>query len=95
MTEVEEGLYQITFNEVDEYDNYTLKFAVNGAWTHNFGGSIAVPGVENEAVYNGGDITVDLTGYELSNVTITLDLRNFDMATGTGATFTVNAEPIA
>ena len=45
--------------------------------------------LRSEAVYNGQDnITVDVP-YELADVTIVLDLTNFDYATKTGATFTI------
>ena len=37
MSKVADGVYEITFNDVDEDLNYQIKFAVNGGWANNFG----------------------------------------------------------
>ncbi len=97
MTETSEGVYEITFEDVEAYDNYQVKFAANGSWAENWGGTYAGSGVETDAAYNSDNIVV-VVPYELADVTLKLDLTNFDYATKTGAKFTVtvvdaNAEP--
>ena len=53
------------------------------------GGIYGGSGVESEAAYNSNDnITIDVP-YELADVTLRLDLSNYDHTTKTGATFTV------
>ena len=89
MTETSTGVYEITYTDMDQFENYQVKFAANGSWAVNWGGVYAGSGVETDAVFNGQDnITFDVP-YELANVTIKLDIRNFDYATKTGAKFTI------
>ena len=89
MTEVAPKVYEITYTDLDEFDNYQVKFAANGSWAANWGGTYAGSDVVSEAVFNTNDnITVDVP-YELADVTLRLDLTNFDYATKQGATFTV------
>ena len=69
------------------FSNYEVKFAANGSWADSWGlpdGQSVVSGVEMEAKYNGDNITVDVP-YELADVTLKLDLSNFDYATKSGA----------
>ncbi len=89
MTEVSENVYQITYSNLDPYPEYTFKFAANGSWADSWGGTLAELGVATPADYNGQNIIVDTTAYDLAEVTITLDLTNFDYTTKSGATFTV------
>jgi hypothetical protein len=90
MTEVAPNVYTITYKNVPEFDNYQVKFAANGSWNENWGGVYEGSGVVSTAVYNGQDnITVEVP-YELADVTITLDLTNFNYATKEGATFKVD-----
>ncbi len=92
MTEITDRVYTITYEDVEEYDCYQVKFAANGSWNDNWGGIYEGSGIESEAIYNSSDnITVDVP-YELANVTVTLDLTNFDYVTKTGAKFTVTVE---
>ena len=89
MTEVSEGVYEITYTEMEEFDNYQVKFAANGSWAVNWGGVYEGSGIASAAVFNGQDnITFDVP-YEMADVTIRLDLTAFDYATKEGATFTV------
>ena len=98
MTEVSDKVYEITFNNVAEYDNYQVKFAANGAWTDSWGGAeenfSPVSGEEFDAVYNGQNLIVNVP-YELADVTLTLDLTNFDYATKTGAKATVTITDVS
>lgn len=92
MTKIEDGVWEITFHNVPDGFERQVKFALDGAWTHNFGG---VFDEENEefdewldAVYNGGNITFDTD--DDCDITIQLDLRDFDFATKTGAKFKIS-----
>ena len=89
MTEVSSGVYEITYTDIDEFDNYQVKFAANGSWSDIWGGVYQGSGIESDAVYNSSDnITIEVP-YELADVTLRLDLNNFDYATKQGAKFTV------
>ena len=89
MTEVSPRVYEITYTDLDAFDNYQVKFAANGSWAANWGGIYGGSGVESEAAYNSNDnITIEVP-YELADVTLRLDLTNFDYATKQGAKFTV------
>ena len=91
MTEVEPNVYEITYTDLEEFDNYEVKFAANGSWQPaNWGGTYEGSGVESEAVFsnNPANITVEVP-YELADVTLRLDLTNFDYASKSGAKFTV------
>ena len=88
MTEVEPKVYEITYTNLEKDLYCEFKFAINSSWTDNFGGTFSASGVETNAVYNGS--TMSFTApYELTDVTIRLDLSSFDYATKEGATFTV------
>ncbi|MGN0549015.1 MAG: hypothetical protein ACI4IM_05405 [Acutalibacteraceae bacterium] len=96
MTEIEPKVYEITYTKLEKYEpyyntkinNYEFKFAINSSWNDSFGGTYSASGVESEATYNGSNITFTAP-YELTDVTIRLDLSGFDFATKSGATFTV------
>lgn len=89
MTEISDNVYQITYYDVESSNNYQLRFAANGSWAVNWGGTYAGSGVKSDAVWNGNNnITVDVP-YDLADVTLTLDLTNFNLATKKGAKFTV------
>ena len=81
-----QGIYKISYNDVPA-GTYEFKFAADQAWTHSWGGTFTEFGVATDAPYNGGNISFTLT--ETAMVTLTLDLTNFDLATG-GAKFTVS-----
>ena len=92
MTEVSKKVYEITFKNVTKFDNYQVKFAANGGWTDSWGGAAEnftpESGVEFDAAYNGENLTVNVP-YEFADVTLKLDLTNFDYATKLGAKATV------
>ncbi len=92
MTEISEDVYQITYTNIEASDNYQFKFAANGSWVDNWGGVFEGSGVATEAKYNSASNITFATTYELSNVTITLDLTNFNYSTKTGAMFAVTIE---
>ena len=92
MTEVSDKVYEITFKNVTKFDNYQVKFAANGKWTDSWGAAAEnftpESGVEFDAAYNGENLTVNVP-YEFADVTLKLDLTNFDYATKLGAKATV------
>ena len=90
MTKVSDGIFEITFNEVPAGTGRQVKFAIDGTWARNFGGSFAAFGEETAAVYDGGNIAFDTTA-DLPKITIRLDLTGFVFATKTGAKFTISA----
>ncbi len=84
MTEVSEGVYEITFEECDTNTEYQFKFAANGGWDINWG--LATDVVYNtpmEAAYN---------GEEYFDVTLRLDITGWDTIKKTGAKITVAIE---
>ena len=94
MTEVAEDVWEIEFEEVPDGFERQIKFAIDGAWTHNFGGAFGAwthnfggafveSGVQTDAVYNGDNITFDTD--DVCNITVRLDLTNFDFTTKEGA----------
>ena len=96
MTEVSEGVYEITYEECDTNTDLQFKFAANGGWDINWG--LATDVVYNtpmEAAYNGGNA---LLNYESENdyvdVTLRLDLTNWDTIKKTGAKITVFVEEV-
>ena len=93
---VSPNVYEITYEEVDANTDLQFKFAANGGWVLNWGytGDVAFD-TPTEAHYDGGNIVVN---YESLNdyfdLTIRLDLTNWDAEKRTGATFTVIAKEI-
>ena len=92
MEQVADKVYEITYHNVPEFDNYQVKFAANGTWADSWGsaeeGFTPESGVAFDAVYNGQNITVNVP-YELADVTLRIDLSNFNYATKAGAVATV------
>ena len=89
MTEIADRVYTITFEDVKGYsDYYQVRFAANGEWTHNWGGVYTESGKAFDAIYNGDNIVVDVP-YEIADVTLTLDLSNFDYVTKAGGKITI------
>ena len=93
MTEVADNVWQITFNDVPDGFERQVKFAINGAWTHNFGWPQNPEGDYElgewfAAGYNGDNITFDTD--DICTVTLTLDLNDFDINTKEGAKFKIN-----
>ena len=88
MTEIEKGLFEITYKNIPAGENYEVKFAFDGSWSDNFGrGDSFEVGSFCEAAYNGGNISFNMT--EASDVKLTLDIRDFDYSSKSGAIFKV------
>ena len=90
MTEVAEDVWEIKFEDVPDGFERQIKFTIDGAWTHNFGGAFVESGEETDAAYNGDNITFDTE--DICTITARLDLRNFDFATKEGAKFTITVD---
>lgn len=95
-------VYKITYKGVTSSDYYVFKFAANGSWAANWG----LPAEENGApvgenyalTYNGENMVLDTValGYEegtLLDVTLTLDLSDFDYSTKLGAKANIKVVP--
>ena len=88
MTEVSDGVYSITFNNVSK-GSYELKFAANGSWNINWGGQFSASGVESDAWFNSaGNIKFNVS-YYTANITITLNISNYSHDTKNGAKFSI------
>ena len=90
MTEVADDVWEIAFKNVPDGFERQIKFAIDGTWTHNFGGVFEDSGVVSDAVYNGDNITFDTD--DVCTVKAQLDLSNFDLTTKQGAKFTVTID---
>ena len=103
MTEIADKVYQIKYENVkSKEDDYQFKFAVNDDWAANWGlpeeGAAAPIGEEFDLTFNGENMFLDTVsaGFEedsLVDVTITLDITNFEYSTRSGAKATVKVEP--
>ena len=102
MTPVSDKVYQIKYENIESADDaYQFKFAVNDSWAANWGlpeQSAAPIGEEFDLTFNGQNMLLNTVsaGFEedsLVDVTITLDITNFDYATRSGAKATVKVEP--
>ena len=94
MTEVAPSVWEISFNNVPAKE-CQFKFCFDGTWDHEFGGTFAAFGAEGAAVYGNTSSSINFTSVAGSEITIRLDLSNFNFATKEGATFTVSQiEPI-
>ena len=102
MTQVSDKVYQIKYENIESADDaYQFKFAVNDDWAANWGlpeQSAAPIGEEFDLKFNGENMLLNTVsaGFEedsLVDVTITLDITNFDYSTRSGAKATVKVEP--
>ena len=102
MTQVSDKVYQIKYENIESADDaYQFKFAVNDDWAANWGlpeQSAAPIGEEFDLTFNGENMLLNTVsaGFEedsLVDVTITLDITNFDYSTRSGAKATVKVEP--
>ena len=87
MTKVSDGVFEITYQNVPAGGPYQVKFAFDGSWTYNFGGTFSAFNEATDAVWDGDNITFGLA--EASDVTVRLDLTGFDFSTKQGAKFTI------
>ena len=102
MTQVSDKVYQIKYENIESADDaYQFKFAANDDWAASWGlpEQSATPiGEEFDLTFNGQNMLLNTVsaGFEedsLVDVTITLDITNFDYSTRSGAKATVKVEP--
>ena len=102
MTPVADKVYQIKYENIESADDaYQFKFAANDDWAASWGlpEQSATPiGEEFDLAFNGQNMLLNTVsaGFEedsLVDVTITLDITNFDYSTRSGAKATVKVEP--
>lgn len=90
MTETSEGVYEITFNDVAPGKDYQFKISADGSWDDTF--SIPLTDIESGVVYNAvykgiDNVTFDVE--ETTDVTIILDMSEYDYGLCEGAKITV------
>lgn len=92
MTEIESNVYQITYRDVAAGE-YEFKFAANGSWNVNWGSAVDSEVTINEwnnAVWNSTD-NIKFTLDSEEDVTLVLDLTEFDPETNSGAKYKIAA----
>ena len=98
MNQVTDGVYTITYEDCDPNTEYQFKFAANGNWDMSWGTAATdkTPAADVPAVYNGANIYFTTnTQAESVNITLTLDLRNWNPITKEGATYTITVTDVA
>ena len=91
LSEVADGVYEITFNNVAPKDEYAFRFTANGNWAANWGGAEnnkAESSTAYDALFDGNDIKFSVTDGN-ATVKLQLDLSNFNESDKTGAKYTV------
>ena len=88
------SVYEITYKGVAANKDLEFKFVANGAWALSWGNDAAVtPGTAMDAHYNGKNIKFKYTSAKSTfDLTLKLDLTNWDANTLAGAKFTVIAK---
>ena len=88
------SVYEITYKGVAANKDLEFKFVANGAWALSWGNDAAVtPGTAMDAHYNGKNIKFKYTSTKSTfDLTLKLDLTNWDANTLAGAKFTVIAK---
>ena len=93
MTEVKPGVYEITYEDVDTNTEYQFKFAANGGWDLTWGlvkDTEAKLNEPNPAQYNSDNILFNVESEdETCDVTLQLDISNWDTVKKGGATYTI------
>ena len=89
MTEISDGIYEITFEEMEAYNDYHFKIAANGSWEYNWGAAednVVQSGVAFVGVYNSASDILFEVPENNSTVTIRADI--------TGVSATSYRDPI-
>ncbi len=79
MTEVAPGVWEITYENIDAYDSYEVKFAVNHSWTYNW---------TIDGVFDGQTNIGQVVEEDGSTVTLRIDINGFDFKTKEGTVVT-------
>lgn len=88
---VSTDVWEITYRNVKPGKGYSFLFLADGLWENSFGGTYTRNGAETKADFRGSNIKFDVNTE--SDVTLRLDLRNFDYDTKK-STFTVTIKPL-
>lgn len=101
MTKVEgkDDVWEIVFKDVPAGEDYLFKFIPSGEWSANeetkwsvnFGGEFFAYGIETPAEFNSGNNIAFKTIAEKQDITLRIDLSQYNTSTQTGAKFTVIA----
>ncbi len=77
MTEISRGVWSITYEGIEQFNDYQVKFACNGSWTpYNWTSDGILDGQENPSI---------LVPFNNATVTLTIDVNGFDFETGEGS----------
>ena len=79
LTEIEPGVWQIVYENIEDYDMYQVKFAVNHSWAYNW---------TSDGVFDGQINPNNVVEVNGSTVTLTIDINGFDFATKEGSVVT-------
>jgi len=105
MEEVADGIFELTMTNVEAFDNYNVKFAVNSIdednepapnpWQHTFGAAqeTECPAGQKVNLVYGGSNCIFSVPQNGSTVKFRLNLRNFNFATKKGATLLITVTP--
>ena len=77
LTEVEPGIWEITYEDIEAYDGYEVKFACNQSW-QPYNWTI-------DGVLDGQTNTPIAVPFDNATVTLRIDVNSFDFATGAGS----------
>ncbi|MEE1017335.1 MAG: dockerin type I repeat-containing protein [Ruminococcus sp.] len=105
MEEVADGIFELTMTNVEAFDNYNVKFAVNSIdednepapnpWQHTFGAAqeTECPAGQKVNLVYGGSNCIFSVPQNGSTVKFRLNLRNFNFATKKGAKLLITVTP--
>ena len=92
MNEIAKRVYEITYHNIPKNNNYIVKFVANHSYVDHWGSAtdefIAESGVEFNSAYFGEYIRFNVP-YDCADVTLKLDLTNFNYSSKLGAVATV------
>ncbi|WP_449077680.1 dockerin type I repeat-containing protein [Ruminococcus sp.] len=88
MNEIAKRVYEITYHNIPKNNNYIVKFVANHSYVDHWGSAtdefIAESGVEFNSAYFGEYIRFNVP-YDCADVTLKLDLTNFNYSSKLGA----------
>ncbi|WP_405353876.1 dockerin type I repeat-containing protein [Ruminococcus sp.] len=88
MNEIAKRVYEITYHNIPKNNNYIVKFVANHSYADHWGSAtdefIAESGVEFNSAYFGENIRFNVP-YDCADVTLKLDLTNFNYSSKLGA----------
>lgn len=88
MNEIAKRVYEITYHNIPKNNNYIVKFVANHSYVDHWGSAtdefIAESGVEFNSAYFGEYIRFNVP-YDFADVTLKLDLTNFNYSSKLGA----------